>query len=503
MLSDCSLIPAISRSLRVLQILCGRPEIIMTYGVHSQNILNMLNNLGPFPKRANDNNESDFSAMLIIDRDKDFASPLLTPATYSGLLLEIFKSNAGMLELELNKNKILQDKLSIFFVPSKKDKDKASNKNDTKNTKTSVIRLSGVHDEIYAENRYRHFAAASSQIRQQAKAMSMELQKLNNMKLDEMHDYVNRKLPKITEMKTKLLRHLNASEKVIEMLGSNYRRVQALEEDILNNVSRKKILGDIDELLTTDGHKYNTLRMLCLLHVCAGITSDELSQFIRNYCNYFGLKYLVVFQNLAQIGLLPVPGEETVNILSTPLNKKATKLLSNIPLNIPKFQQTQFQANANRLKLMVSTAGAEELDNVSMASSSSASISTTASTSNTTACPSYVFNRLYIPLVAQLCSFLLKSSNIDDLVTKLSMIEQIQINSQSLKSYGQSVKQGNAKDLPLKNRNIFVYVVGGITYAEIAACDLISKITESQVFVASDCILSGSDLIAGAFNGTV
>lgn len=503
MLSDCSLIPAISRSLRVLQILCGRPEIIMTYGVHSQNILNMLNNLGPFPKRANDNNDSDFSAMLIIDRDKDFASPLLTPATYSGLLLEIFKSNAGMLELELNKNKILQEKLSIFSVPSKKDNDKASNKNDTKNTKTSVIRLSGVHDEIYAENRYKHFAAASSQIRQQAKAISMELQKLNNMKLDEMHDYVNRKLPKITEMKTKLLRHLNASEKVIEMLGSNYRRVQALEEDILNNVSRKKILGDIDELLTTDGHKYNTLRMLCLLHVCAGITSDELSQFIRNYCNYFGLKYLVVFQNLAQIGLLPVPGEETVNILSTPLNKKATKLLSNIPLNIPKFQQTQFQANANRLKLMVSTAGAEELDNVSMASSSSASISTTASTSNTGACPSYVFNRLYIPLVAQLCSFLLKSYNIDDLVTKLSMIEQIQINSQSLKSYGQSVKQGNAKDLPLKNRNIFVYVVGGITYAEIAACDLISKITESQVFVASDCILSGSDLIAGAFCGTV
>ncbi|XP_061389576.1 vacuolar protein sorting-associated protein 33B [Musca vetustissima] len=506
MRSDCSLIPTISHSLRVLHLLCGRPNIILTYGAHSENILKMLNNLGSLPKKSNDNNEPDFSTMLIIDRDKDFASPLLTPAIYSGLLLEVFNSNAGMLELDLNKNKILQEKLSIFSIPpSKRDKEAKPNKNDQKNIKPTTIRLSGMHDEIYAENRYKHFAAASSQIRQQAKSISMELQKLNNMKLDEMHDYVNRKLPKITEMKTKLLRHLNASEKVIEMLGSNYRRVQSLEEDILNNVSRKKILGDIDELLTTDGHKYNILRLLCLLHVCAGITSDELSQFIRNYCNYFGLKYLVVFQNLSQIGLLPTPGEETANILSTPLNKKATKLLSNIPLNIPKFQQTQFQANANRLKLMVSTAGAEEMDNISMGSSSSASISTTGSTtmSNTTACPSYVFNRLYIPLVAQLCSFLLKSSNVEELVTKLSMIEQIQINGQSIKSYSQSVKQGNAKDLPLKNRNIFVYLVGGITYAEIAACNLISKLTESQVFVASDCILSGSELIAGAFNGSV
>ncbi|XP_073842023.1 vacuolar protein sorting 33B isoform X2 [Musca autumnalis] len=500
MRSDCSLIPTISHSLRVLEILCGRPEFILTYGVHSENILNMLNNLGPVPKKSNDTNDSDFSAMLIIDRDKDFASPLLTPAIYSGLLLEVFNNNAGMLELDLNKNKILQQKLSIFSIQTKRDNEKPSNKAEQKNAaKPSSIRLSGMHDEIYLENRYKHFAAASSQIRQQAKSISMELQKLNNMKLDEMHDYVNRKLPKITEMKTKLMRHLNASEKVIEMLGCNYRRVQTLEEDILNNVSRKKILGDIDELLTTDGHKYNTLRLLCLLHICAGITSDELSQFIRNFCNYFGLQYLVVFQNLAQVGLIPMPGEDHTNVLSTPLNKKATKLLSNIPLNIPKFQQTPFQANANRLKLMVSTAGAEEMDNVSMGSSSS--ISTTASsTGNVSACPSYVFNRLYIPLVAQLCSFLLKSANMDDFVTKISMIEQIQINGQSLKSYGQAVKQGNAKDLQLKNRNIFVYMVGGVTYSEIAACNLISKLTESQVIIASDCILSGSELIAAAFS---
>uniref|UniRef100_A0A1I8NSV3 Vacuolar protein sorting-associated protein 33B n=2 Tax=Stomoxys calcitrans TaxID=35570 RepID=A0A1I8NSV3_STOCA len=432
--ADCCLLPSISQSLRVLHILCGRPDFILTYGVHSENILKMLNNLGPLPKNSSEQKDIDFAAMLIIDRDKDYASPLLTPAIYAGLLTEVFSTNAGILELDLSKNKIKQQKLSIFLIPPKREKEKTTGSNaPSKNVKPTTIRLSGAHDEIYAENRYKHFSAASSQIRQQAKSISMELHKLNNMKLEEMHDYVNRKLPKVTELKTKLLRHLNASEKVIEMLGNNYRRVQSLEEDILNNVSRKKIIGDIDELLTTDGQKYNTLRLLCLLHVCAGITTDELTQFVRNYCNYFGLKYLPIFQNLAQVGLLPAITEEgglAGFTSSTPLNKTATKLLSNIPLNIQKFQQTPFQANANRLKLMVSTAGADEMDNISVASASSSSVSTTASnaTVNSLTCPSYVFNRVYIPLIAQLSAFLLKSTSMEDFTSKLSMIDNIQIN---------------------------------------------------------------------------
>ncbi|XP_075164681.1 vacuolar protein sorting 33B [Haematobia irritans] len=501
MRSDCSLIPPIAQSLRVLHILCGRPNFIMTYGVHSENILKILNNLGTLPKKSTEDNAVGFSAMLIVDRDKDFASPLLTPAIYSGLLIEVFNSNAGILELDLNENKIKREKLPIFTINPKKDREKPSTNSEQRNVKPASIRLNCTHDEIYADNRYKHFAAASSQIRQQAKSISMELQKLNNMKLDEMHDYVNRRLPKVTDLKTKLLRHLNASEKVIEMLGSNYRRVQTLEEDILNNVSRKKIIADIDELLTSDGHKFNTLRLLCLFHICAGITNDELSQFIRNYCNYFGIKYLSVFQNLAKIGFLPTIVDDNIAFTSAPLNKTATKLLSNIPLNIQKFHQTSFQANANRLKLMVSTGGgADELDNVSVGSASSISTTASATGTNTSSCPSYVFNRLYIPLIAQLSSFLLKSLSTDDFVSKLSMIDQIQINGQSLKSYNQSVKQGNIKDvLPLVNRKILVYVVGGITYAEIAACNLVSKLTESQIIVASDSIVTGADLIAGAF----
>lgn len=485
----------------------------------------MLNKLGPLPNKRDEATEASFQTVLMIDRDKDFASPLLTPAIYSALLLEVFPHNAGVLDLQLGSNKIQKQKLNLFVVEkseagvaSSADMANSNSKNNN-STKCPVIRLNAQMDEIFAENRYRHFAAASSQIRQQANKIGMELKKLNNMKLDEMHDYVNRRLPKITELKAKLLRHLNASEKLIQMLGSNYRRVQTLEEDILNNVSRKQILKDIDELLTTEPQMYNTLRLLCLLHICSGITVDEFQQFVRNYCNYFGLKYVSIFPQLAQAGLLPsmapnlqisdmsAGGSATTTATTaatTPLNKTASKLLSNISST---FAQTPFQANANRLKLMVSLSGAEleaETTNSSALSSSVASNlnlkSSTAAAAGGTLCPSYVFNRLYIPLIAQLAMFFLKSHNFEEFNSKLCMIDGMQMNGQSLKSYAQNIKSGLSKDiLVAKKSTILLFVVGGLTYAEIAACNLVAKLTESQIVVASDCILSGGDLMQAAF----
>uniref|UniRef100_A0A1B0A2I8 Vacuolar protein sorting-associated protein 33B n=1 Tax=Glossina pallidipes TaxID=7398 RepID=A0A1B0A2I8_GLOPL len=479
---DNSLLTAISQSLRILQAVCGKPDLVLTYGERSDNILKMLQIMGPLPRKSEDNDR--FTAILMIDRDKDYAAPLLTPSIYAGLLMEVFTYNAGVLEFGINTNKIVEQKLPIFAIPTEKQ-----NKPKVKSSATdkpSIIRLNSQQDEIYSENRYKHFIDASSQIRAQAKLISLELQKLSNMKLDEMQDYVNRKLPKITELKNKLLCHLNASEKLIEMLGTNYRRTQALEEDILNNHSRKRVFNDIDELLTTDPQRYNSLRLLCLLHIWSGVTTDELIRFIRNYCNYFGHKYAGIFDHLAQAGLLPQLVED-----ASALNRTASKLLSNISLNIPKFQQTAFQANAYRLKLMTSSTD-NDGDN------GNETLSATPSTSS--ASPSYVFNRIYIPLIAQLCTYLLKANNTEDFASKVAMIEHIKMNGCTIKLYNQSVKQGEVKELlPLNKLPILVYVVGGVTYAEISACNMVAKLTESQIVVASDCILAGSDLISSAF----
>lgn len=492
---DTSLLPVIAQSLRVLQIVCGRPDVILTLGEHSTNLVKMLQIIS---KPGNDNcsqPSTDFAAILIMDRDKDYASSLLTPAVYAGLLLEVFNRRAAEIELETYSNKISKQKLEIFQLPHRAYRQNLSEKSlvdKIKQCKLPSIRMNSMSDEIYGANRYKHFAQASSQIRAQAKTIGLEVQKLGDMKLDEMHDYVARKLPKITELKAKVMRHLNASEQIIDMLGGNFQRVQSLEEDILNNVSRKRILIEIDELLTSDGQKYNTLRLLCLLHLCAGISADELSQFARNYCNYFGQQHLVIFQHLTMAGLLPMMWEE--DKANTP-----AKILSNLPL--PKFQQTEFQANANRLKLMVSTTGAEPAP-VNSSVGNHTDVGSVASSPN---CPSYVFNNLYIPIAAQLCSCLLKSQSAEEFASKVGMVDKLTMHSPdgtacTPKSFANSVKLNDSKDIfPLRKRNLFIFVLGGVTYAEIGACNLIARLTDSQIIVGSDAIISGGDLINGAF----
>ncbi|XP_064549282.1 vacuolar protein sorting-associated protein 33B isoform X1 [Drosophila montana] len=469
---NSSVLPAVATSLRLLQMICGKPTVTITFGNHSAQLLQLLKALGKIPKPPN---PPEFGAWLIIDRDKDYTSTLLTPAIYAGLLLEVFQLRAGEIIIDNANNKIRNQKLQLLQGKTGPPPNAG---------KPSCIRLSSDCDEIYGDNRYKHFAQASSLVRAQVKALGLELQKLNEMQLEEMHDYVARKLPKLTELKAKVLRHLNASEIVIQMLG-NFRRLQTLEEDILNNVSRKRLLTEIDELLTTDGQRFNTLRLLCLLHLCAGVAPEELQSFARNYCNMFGHRELRVFQQLAQAGLLPV---------LVPERKTSAKLLSNLPL--PKFQQTEFQANANRLKLLTSCADVEQ-----------PACGSTSGHPALKSCPSFVFNGMYIPLAAQLCSMLLNVNSAEQLATKLAMIEGLQLHvgaeANTPKAYAAQLKMApteTADVFPLRLRNLFVFVVGGANYAEIAACDFVAKLTGAQITVASDTLLAGSDLIAAAFN---
>ncbi|XP_055850076.1 vacuolar protein sorting-associated protein 33B [Episyrphus balteatus] len=474
---DTSILSSIAQTLRIFFMICGKPDIVLSYGKHSAEILHMIDSLGPWPSSVSRSGHSDFSSMIIIDRDKDYPSSLLTPAIYSGLLLEVLKYRAGEVEIQPKSNKISVQKLKIFEISH----DQQQPPQDSGKEKIPCVRLCSANDEIYAENRYKHFSQASSMIKAQAKAIGVEVLNLNKMKLDEMHDYVAKKLPKVTELKTKVLRHLQASEKVIAEMGASFQQVQSLEEDILNNTNRKKLLTEIDEALTTNGQKYNSIRLMCLAHLSMGFSSEELATFIRNYCNYFGYRYIHVFHYLARSGLLPPLEEEKIG---------KSKLLSNLPLG--KFQQTEFQANANRLRLLVSTAGAES----NYPRDSGGGVN----------CPSYVFNGLYIPLIAQLASFLVKATGIDDLAQKLGMVEKMELHLASLpgvsniKQVQSMIKKNEGNSVfPMKTKTVFIFVVGGVTYAEIGACELIGQLTGSKIVVASNHIICGSDVIASAF----
>lgn len=470
---DTSLLPSLANSLRILNMICKRPSILITHGENAAKVADMIDRIEGIKNGKITEEKSDFSAMIIMDRNKDYASALMTPVTYSGLLLEIFHSIAGTLQIDEHRNRIQSEKL--HFLKSKTKKDEKATKEQV-----AKLTLNDSIDGIYLENRYKHFSDAISLLSSQARALGMESRNIQGMEISEMNEYVAKKLPKVATQKKELFKHLILCESIVNELGGNFEQLQTMEESMLYNRNKKQTFQKIQELLTTDAHRFNSLRYICLLHLTCGLTADEASSFMTNYLNAFGYQHLPIFSHLATAKLFPdLP------------NLAKTKILTNISL--PKWQNP-FQIEANRMKLLP--------PNVNNESNESQSTSSR----RDPICPSYVFNGSYIPLLSQLANVLLSANKIDDFAEKFGHSEQIQFHrcfqqsKMSAKDVVAGVKRGEILDFfPIKPKTIFCVVIGGVTYGELAAINFVEKLTGSKIIVASDVIASGCDFIEAAF----
>lgn len=478
---DTSLLPSIAQSLRILNMVCRRTPLILTFGENAGKIANMIDTMEGQRTDNKFDEKSDFSTMIIMDRNKDYASALMTPVVYSGLLLELYHSVAGTLQITEHKNRIQCEKLPFIKtgVEKQQEKSQANGQEAVKN-----LRLGDSIDGIYSENRYKHFSEATNLLSTQAKALGVEGRNIQGMEISEMHEFVAKKLPKVASQKKELFKHLLLCESIVNELGGNFEKLQLLEESMLYNRNKKQTFQKLLELLTTDAHRYNSIRHICLLHLTCGLNAEEASTFMTNYLNAFGYQYLPIFSHLASAKLFPdLP------------NLAKAKILTNISL--AKWQNP-FQIEANRMKLLPINiaANADQPDDGHPTDGRRNPI-----------CPSYVFNGSYIPLIAQLTSALMTAQKMDDFVEKFGHSDQIQLHrcyqhrKMSAKEFAAGIKRAEYGDIfPLKPRNIFCYIVGGVTYAELAAINLVEKLTGAKIVIASDRIASGSDFIEAAFN---
>lgn len=218
-------------------------------------------------------------------------------------------------------------------------------------------------------------------------------------------------------------------------MSGNFERQQNIEETILRCGNRKQILAYIDEQLVINPHRWNSLRLICLFHVCCGsLSAEESNKFIGNFLNTFGHKNIGVFQKLARANLFPDIG------------RAASKNLMGISLPQKK---TQFYNDATKLKLIPSD------DDEAGKGQKVAK-----------ACPSYVFNGNYIPLVAQLANFLLKSGSFTEFSNKCGHLENLKISSGN-DNFETLKNAPNFKEFPIKPRTLFIFILGGVSYAEV------------------------------------
>ncbi|XP_058119397.1 vacuolar protein sorting-associated protein 33B [Anopheles ziemanni] len=497
--NDTTLLGSIAQSLRIFNLVMGKPNLIFSFGENAEKILHMVQRIesskagnGAGKDTQGAEKEPEFSTMLILDRDRDYPACLLTPVVYCGLLVEIQTLNSGSLVVDGEKNKIKSGKLP--FLQLDQEQQQAAKQEGTS------LRMSGAQDMIYREHRYRHFSETISLLSSQAKTLGLEGKAYSReMKLSEMKDYVTNKLPKVAAAKKELFKHLRLCETIVEEIGANFEKHQMIEESILTNTNRKQIMNYIVELLSSDAHKYNTLRLICLYHVTIGLTGEDTTKLMTGYLNAFGYRHLTVFHSLCQARLFP----DTTNL-------SKTKMLSQI--SIPTLK-TPFQIEANKLKQLPTDAN-EQAAGPSVVPDHDA-VSAAGSGSTGKSCPGYVFNGNYIPLVTQLTHMIFAASSFDNLNTRLGHLERLKVSGRALGGQSgeaqwppRTVKELSASShkaalnrlLPFKGKTMFIFVVGGITYAEIAACHLLERTIGAKIVLSSDRIIAGHDLIEAVVN---
>ncbi|CAB3244184.1 unnamed protein product [Arctia plantaginis] len=481
-----SLLSSISMSLWSLFHVTGKPKAVFSIGKLSASVLDMLEIYNETYARGFLEKESskDIGALVIVDRNQDYASSLLTPATYSGLLSELFTVNCGNLDLNVKETKLKKGKLDFGF------------EDEGGPSKHAVIMLDSSIDNLYGEIKHRHFSEVLSVLSSKAKLLKNE--DIKALGIQEIKHFVATKLQQITLFKQNLVNHVLACETIISEMSNKYENLKLAETEMLNNKNKKSNFQFVDENFGTDIHIYNSLRLMCLLSLTQSLTYDEYNTLVTKYLLAFGYKYLYVFNNLINAGLLVQP--------SSPKLSLNISNLGNLSDRLPKWQN-EFQSNANKLKQLPSQADKDSKSS-----------------------PSYVFNGSYIPLIAVLCQAMLTSETLAELIMKLSSLSELRVGGKILDKlkvgmetlneklsnlklqndleFGCKDVKGLAKLLksdpnigncfPLKPKSVLVYVIGGVNYAEIAACDVIQTITGSKIYVTSDCVHSGAEMIGSA-----
>lgn len=432
--SNTMLLPCLSKALWQLCFVIGKPRFILALGQYSNALLSQYE-IFCDEKGDSDVKDSDFGALLIVDRSIDYPSAFLTPGTYAALLSEVYSVRTGVCENSDSNITPLDEKY-----------------NPVRQKQQININMDSTQDTVYADIKNRYFTEVTTVLSDLTKQLKSEKLSSKEMALDQIKHYIQTQLQATQSRKKFLTNHLLAAESIINVLGHRFENQKLVEQSIIQNSDKTTNLNFLEELLVMENDKYITLRLFCLLCSTQTLTENEIKTFWRKYMHQFGFHFGFAFNNLSAACFIPEPTQNSSSSLNIPGKLKLSKFSSN-----------NFYVTAKNLKQIPTDPDKVELKYPT--------------------CPSYVYGGSYIPLITEIASMLLSSTPIEEIKMKLEGIGNLAVR--------------NERGYPLESRRILIYMIGGITYGEIAACNLMETLMGTKICVLSDRVITGNDIIKG------
>lgn len=289
----------IAKALMEIQQAHGLFPRIIGKGDNAKSVADMLIRMRQELLAGEGSNDSDASrltpsltndSVIIIDREVDFVTPLLTQLTYEGLIDELFGIQNNQTEVDT----------AIVGAA-------AQSTSTTSQSKKRTIPLDST-DKLYDQLRDSNFAIVGNLLNKVVRRLQQvqsDYGVQNKSKsIAELKDFVDQ-LPGYQQEQQSAKIHIALAEEIIKTTRTDqFKGVLEVQQNLAAGADPSSQLSGIEDLIAREAPLHETLRLLCIYScVSGGIKPKDFDQFKKLILQGYGYQHLITLNNLEKLQL--------------------------------------------------------------------------------------------------------------------------------------------------------------------------------------------------------
>ena len=292
----------LARALMGIQQKHGLFPRIVGKGDHAKRVAELLSRMRQELLAGEDMHEADKvglspsttnESLIIIDREIDFVTPLLTQLTYEGLIDEVFGIQNNQADVDS----------TIVGAPGQGNSQNAAAATGTgAQTRSRKIQLDS-SDKLFAQLRDTNFAIVGGLLNKVARRLRSDYESRHATKTTaELKDFVQ-KLPGYQAEQQSLKIHTGLAEEIMKHTRTEqFTRILEVQQNLAAGADPSSQFDAIEELIARDAPLSQVLRLLCIYScISGGIKTKEFDHFRRLILQGYGYQHLLTLQNLEKL----------------------------------------------------------------------------------------------------------------------------------------------------------------------------------------------------------
>lgn len=241
-------------------------------------------------RRADLNVSTTNESIIIIDREVDFLTPLLTQLTYEGLIDELFMIQNNQAKIDT----------TVVGAP-------AQSSSATSQSQKRTIQLDS-SDSLYEQLRDANFAIVGGLLNKVARRLQKvqtDYESQHKTKtLAELKEFVGQ-LPGYQQEHQSARIHTGLAEEIIKHTRTDsFKGLLEVQQNLAAGAEPFSQFDGIEELIARDAPLRETLRLLCIYSsVSGGVKPKEFEQFRRLVLQGYGHQHILTLNNLEKLQL--------------------------------------------------------------------------------------------------------------------------------------------------------------------------------------------------------